>query len=103
MKNDRSKAERYVVYNACFGGFGLSLAGEEWLHSRGYELSEYGPISRHDQLLALCVIELGSEAASGSSAQLAVHKLKGDRYIIDEYDGSESVVEPDDINWIILK
>jgi hypothetical protein len=103
MKNDRSKAERYIVYNTCFGGFGLSPAAEEWLHSRGYEFSEYEPICRHDQLLALCVMELGCKAASGASAQLAVHKLKSDRYIIDEYDGSESVIEPGEINWIILK
>ena len=56
--------------------------------------------ARHDALLVMAVEQLGTKKASGSSARLTVHELRGNRYYIDEYDGSESVVEPDDIRWI---
>lgn len=103
MQNKKIAVERYVVYNRCFGGFGLSLEACEWLRSRGLEFELAYDVCRHDQLLALCVMTLGSEKASGSSAKLAVHELLGDRYIIDEYDGRENVVEPGDIIWTILE
>ena len=32
-----------------------------------------------------------------------IKEIKGDRYVINEYDGCERVVEPDDINWIIVE
>lgn len=94
--------ERYVVFNNRFGGFGLSEAAVDWLRARGYSFEYDFDVCRHDQLLALCVMELGSPAASGSGAELKVHKLKGNCYIIDEYDGSETVIEPPDIDWIVL-
>ena len=100
-----------VVYNSCFGGFSISRACAEWMADRGntecMEMLDrddfYGYLddaARHDPLLVMAVEHLGTKKASGSSAKLAVHELRGNRYYIDEYDGSESVVEPDDINWI---
>jgi|1_EtaG_2_1085319.scaffolds.fasta_scaffold04159_3 hypothetical protein len=125
-----------VVYNTCFGGFGISKACAEWLAARGnlecinmledlvrassnldrcigagaestddFEERFHGGLydtPRHDAILIMAVEHLGTRKASGSSAELKVHELKGDRYYIDEYDGSESVVEPKDINWIVV-
>lgn len=57
---------------------------------------------RHDPELVKTVEDLGSKA-NGSYAHLKIKELKGNRYVIDEYDGSERVVEPDDINWITVE
>ena len=67
----------------------------------GY-ISTEGDYPRHDPELVKTVEDLGSKA-SGSHAHLNIKELKGNRYIIDEYDGNERVVEPDDINWIIVE
>ena len=69
----------------------------------GY-ISTEGDYPRHDHELVKTVEDLGSEA-NGSHACLKIKELKGNRYIIDVYDGSESerVVEPDDINWITVE
>ena len=67
----------------------------------GY-ISTEGGYPRHDPELVKTVEDLGSEA-NGSHAHLKIKELKGNRYVIDEYDGSERVVEPDDINWIIVE
>ena len=58
--------------------------------------------ARHDPDLVKTVEDLGSKA-NGSYAHLKIKELKGNRYIIDEYDGLERVVEPDDINWITVE
>ena len=67
----------------------------------GY-ISTEGDYSRHDPELVKTVEDLGSKA-NGSHAHLKIKELKGNLYIIDEYDGSERVVEPDDINWITVE
>lgn len=58
--------------------------------------------ARHDPELVKTVEDLRSEA-NGSCALLKIKEIKGDRYVINEYDGCERVVEPDDINWIIVE
>ena len=105
-----------VVYNRCFGGFSISKECAQWLADRGNKecmdmisdqplssaggfYGHLGATPRHDVLLVMAVEHLGTKKASGSHAELAVHELKGDRYYIDEYDGSESVVEPHTITW----
>ena len=67
----------------------------------GY-ISTEGDYPRHDPELVKTVEDLGSKA-NGSHAHLNIKELKGNRYIIDEYDGNERVVEPDDINWITVE
>ena len=57
---------------------------------------------RHDPELVKTVEDLGDEA-NGAYARLRVKELKGNSYIIDEYDGSENVVEPGDIKWITVE
>lgn len=107
-----------VVYNTCFGGFGLSYTAMEWLAARGHvaaieALDAFGRFDdaacprpyylegtpRHHALLVMAVEELG-KAANGSYSELAIKELRGRKYRITEYDGRESVVEPDDLRWI---
>lgn len=103
---------RKVVYNACYGGFSLSLAAQKlYLEKKGHTPKLHkGKISwdehryieepydfssrelvRHDPLLVEVVEELG-EGAYGDCAKLRIKEVKG-LYRIDEYDGLETVVE----------
>ena len=116
-----------VVYNACYGGFGLSakatelyaerkgiklFRGEKSFGSYGYyytdeslsEESFYCPTYvRHDPDLVAVVEELGSEAASGGFAKLRVYRLSGNRYMIEEYDGFETVTEDFGDHWTYIQ
>lgn len=98
-----------VVYNACYGGYGISEQGAEWLLANGaspekvrIHHDEWGYVAcdleRHDPLLVRMVEELG-EQANGSHAQLRVLTMEQPLYRIREYDGSESVEEPRHIRW----
>ena len=99
-----------VVYNSCFGGFGLSAKALAELRvlkeAKGemFDSTDYwtGWLPRHDPDLVAVVEKLGEEA-SGKRAALRVKELKGKRYRIDEYDGSETVREPDDYEWIVVE
>lgn len=77
---------------------------EEWrANSAAYDAQTISnrDIERHDPALVQAVEELG-DAASGKFAKLRVVEVPdGGKYRIDEYDGLESVVEPDDYEWII--
>lgn len=112
-----------VVYNSCYGGFGLSRAAIE----RAREMSgnpawggpclkgdtyddgtlverDYGRIegvARHDAVLVSVVEELG-RAANGAFADLDIENVPaGVGYRIDEYDGRERVMTRDDYEWIV--
>jgi len=86
-----------VVYNSSYGYFNLSEEAEEWLKKHGCTSYE-----RHSPLLVRCVEELG-EKASGPYSRLKIKEITGDKYIIDDYDGKEKVLEPSDIKWIQIK
>ena len=108
-----------VVYNDCHGGAALSLVamarmaqlGSDWaikmLADTEDQFRSYGfsviDIDRHDPILVQVVEELGREKANANMSKLKLYTLKGDRYRIEEYDGWEKVVEPDDIRWIVVK
>ena len=63
------------------------------------EQTWYGnDISRHDPILVQVVEELGDKA-NGMCAKLAIKEVSGP-YRIDEYDGLETVKEPDGYDWI---
>ena len=112
-----------VVYNACYGGFGISrkailrmieLGSEEakenkiivdsYFPERKGEYNSYmSGCCRHDPLLVQVVEELGDEA-NGSCAKLRIDDIGGSRYRIKEYDGKESIEEAyDDYDWITIK
>lgn len=99
-----------VVYNACYGGFTLSSEaivklkelGVQGLDDSGYFMDSV--LARHDPRLVQVVEELGDKA-SGRCAKLRATEISGNRYRIDEYDGRESVVEPEQAEdeWITIK
>ena len=109
-----------VVLNDCFGGFSISLTAMKWLAENGrdeikaiavknlreYPQQDFGfhcwDIQRHDPDLVRCVETLGY-AANGRCANLEVRELKGNRYRITEYDGSEEVYEPEDEEYITIE
>ena len=124
-----------VVYNNCFGGFGLSGKAIKWLEENGrYDLREFistkrkeieadpdkllstderldyavrydfgeNGLPRHDVDLVRCVETLGREA-DGRFADLRIHELTGNLYRIDEYDGSETVMEPESYDYIYVE
>lgn len=104
-----------IVYNACYGGFGLSedailryaeITGRKNTDAKGVvdpwdNASVIYAIERTDPALVQVVEEMG-EAANGMSAALRIVELPaGTLYRIDEYDGSEFVMTQDDYNWSV--
>ena len=95
-----------VVYNACQGGFGISLEALERMQELGFkgEASVYldrvslYDCERHNPILVQVVEELGTKASS-LYADLRIALVAGP-YRIEKYDGSEIVYEPGDYNWI---
>jgi hypothetical protein len=89
-----------VVYNACYGGFGLSNAAI----ARGREVSgdplweRSAEAHRSDPVLVQVVAEMGV-SANGRFAMLKTEDVApGTRYRIIEYDGKEWVETPDSID-----
>lgn len=88
-----------VVYNNCYGYFALSNDAIHWLSTHGVTTDIYGlNLVRHHSLLVECVEALGDKA-SGLYSKLQVMQLQGNKYRIDEYDGKERVVEPNEAEW----
>ena len=107
-----------IVYNACFGGFGLSQAAmRRYAEIKGLSVSEehgYGyivtsegkrmsddSIRRDDPVLAQVVEELGDGANTRFSELRVVNLPAGTKYRIEEYDGYESIETEDDIRWSV--
>lgn len=90
-----------VVYNGDYGGFSLSKEAIKMLKELGWKDDEYEPV-RHDPKLVQVVKKLGDKAG-GSYACLQVAVLSGNKYRIDEYDGTESVIEPNEEEWTIIE
>lgn len=88
-----------IVYNACFGGFGLSDTAEKLYKKLNKGIAWDG--GRADPILAK-VVEILGEKANGDYAKLKIAEVpEGSRYRIDEYDGNESVMTPEDYEWEI--
>jgi hypothetical protein len=107
-----------IVYNACYGGFGLSdEAIEMYLQLKGFKYTKtpdrWGAhytvegdshfynrdIDRADPILAQ-VVEMLGEKACGEFAKLKIEDLpKGTLYRITEYDGYESIETKEDLDW----
>ena len=107
-----------VVVNTCFGGFGLSQEALSLLQERGVKMTLYksthypeeGPelmldetLKRHDPRLVEVVEQLGDLANTWAS-DLEVVEIPGNRYKIEEYDGSEAIYWPEDESmWTVIK
>ena len=108
-----------IVYNACYGGFGLSdEAIEMYLTLKGFKFTKtpdrWGSnfsvegwenfyyrrdIERDDPVLVQVVEALGKKA-NDDCAKLEIEDLpKGTLYRITEYDGYESVETQYNVDW----
>lgn len=118
-----------IVYNNCYGGYTLSDKAIEWLSEHGSdktkrfiaqkrleanEKTKYDSskifyvmdalryfLKRHDPDLVAVVEALGKEV-NGTFSDLVIEEIEGDMYNIEEYDGKETVVTPDDIGWTVI-
>lgn len=91
-----------IVYNGCYGGFGLSDEAKK-LYSKlsGKGFSEWST-PRHCPFLVQVVETLGCDA-NGFCAHLEIYETEANKYRIDEYDGSESVITEDEQEWVVIK
>jgi len=92
-----------IVYNNCYGGFGLSeKAVLHYAKLKGITCTfNDTDIARDDSILAQVVEELGPKA-NGAHACLCIRELEsGTKYIIDEDDGMESILTDDELDWKI--
>jgi hypothetical protein len=96
-----------VVYNSCFGGFSISVEALTRMKELGFTGGSYVcsdnyvclfGCARHDPILVQVVEELGKRA-NGIHATLRIAEVSGP-YRIEEYDGSETVMESKDYKWI---
>lgn len=109
-----------VVISRCYGGFSLSreavllgrkISGDpKWggptivgdKYNNGVPVNGdhgYVELPRHDKVLVEVVEKLG-KAASGRCAYLEVKEIGSRYYVIDEYDGMESIQTAESIDWI---
>ncbi len=89
-----------VVYNSCYGGFGLSNEGKRRYEELAKRPMGYaGDLDRTDPILVR-LVEEGKYA--GQYADLSIRDVpEGTKYRIDEYDGYESVMTIDDYEWSV--
>ena len=91
-----------IVYNACFGGFGLSKkAIARYTELSGISEFNVYVLSRTDPFLVQVVEELGEKVNTAFSHLLICELPAGTKYRIDEYDGNERVFTIDDYEWEI--
>lgn len=58
-------------------------------------------LKRHDTDLVAVVEALGKEA-SGTFSDLVIEEIDSEEYYIDEYDGKETIVTPDNLCWTVI-
>ena len=90
-----------VAYCTVHGGFDLSEVAIRRLWQLGL-YTNGSDVPRHDPRLIRVIEELG-DAAAGEGCSLGIAEVSGRHYIIHEYDGRESVIEPYDIQWIVIQ
>lgn len=92
-----------VVYNDCYGGFGLSEKAIDWLISKGIKEDNIDVLERHHPLLVECVETLGSKASNDRYSLLKIALISEPIYRIQEYDGIEQVITTSSDGWIVIK
>jgi hypothetical protein len=93
-----------VVFNNCFGGFGLSDKGRaKYAKIKGVDPASVRDrdIFRHDPALIQVIEEMGRKAGGSFGDPQIKYIPHGSKYRITEYDGLEQVELPDEIEWEI--
>ena len=65
-----------------------------------YDFNKTG-IQRHDEDLVRVVEELGKDAGDQYS-KLVIREIEGNTYRIDEYDGYETVILPEEDSYVVI-
>lgn len=99
-----------LVINTSYGGFGLSKEFYEYYNIPYHRTfgsyianEKWTDDFRKDSRLIEYIEKFGTKAASGPYSHLEVVEIpKGTRYYIDEYDGAETIVTEDDIDWEVV-
>ena len=119
-----------VVYNNDFGGYALSDKAINWLSEHGSDRTKKfiakkrieannrtindstkifyvmdavrNFLERHDPDLVAVVEALGKEV-NDTFSSLAIEEIEVDMYSIDEYDGKETIITPDDLCWNVIQ
>lgn len=88
-----------IVYNSCFGGFGLNdKAKARYEELSGKKDVYVYELDRADPFLVQVVEEMN---ANDTYAELKIAELPaGTQYRIDEYDGAETVMCVNDYDWL---
>ena len=92
-----------IIYNDCYGGFGLSDLAEAALGRAGCtpnEIDDFRYENRHDPRLVRVVETMGSDLASGPCSALRVAEVSGSKYRVYQYDGAETIQTPEHIRWV---
>lgn len=90
-----------IAYNNCYGIFSLSIKAINWIRENYPEFNDFEFKERHNPVLIKCIETLGPEV-NGVVSNIEIKTIDGRVYRIDEYDGLETVVEPNDEEWIII-
>jgi hypothetical protein len=89
-----------IVYNACYGGFGLSEKAFARYKELGGAAYDYDwEIARTDPILVQVIEELGEEANNWASNLKITAVHAGTKYRIEGYDGMETVMTVEDYEW----
>ena len=101
-----------LVINVCHGGFELSADAIDIINKKkNLEITDpdyitpyyefRGKFPRYDLDLVETVESLGAKA-SGPMANLVVVEVEGPRFMLNEYDGWESIETPETTRWEII-
>ena len=90
-----------IVYNACYGGFGLSEEAFARYKELGGTCDCDRDIPRTDWALVHVIEELGLDANNAFSRLRIIALPTGTKYRIEEYDGFETVMTFEDYKWEI--
>ena len=88
-----------IVYNACYGGFGLSEKAFARYKELGGTSDYHLDIVRTDPILVQVIAELGEEANSWGAKLCMIALPAGTKYRLEEYDGFETVMTFEDYKW----
>ena len=91
VSNFKSIKSDCVVYNTCFGGFGLSDAIIEYI-SECYGVNIYPYTEDRQNIYLISTIQhKGEKFSSGEFSELALLWVYNDKFTISDYDGKESI------------
>ena len=90
-----------VLINTQYGGYSISQLALELIAERKQvpTIDQYS-LPRTDPDAIHVFNQLGSEVFSGRLADVSLREITADKYFIDEYDGMETIVTPDQIKWL---